>query len=161
MDYTHNNSDANAVNVDPRVTITKTKVIAFENAILSALPHPAAHTILQTYYDIFPATNVRISKSKYKLFSEAISKCSPPHFEMALGAFQNAFHFNPQASTYTKELGKRMYARVKHKCEETGQSIYQLQRATLLKSIDKVVEQRLKERSLQDLIHQVNTTLCV
>jgi hypothetical protein len=132
--------------VDPRVTITKSKVSVFEAAVHSSLPFEAAQTVMALCHEVFPAVNVRISKRKYNEFNQSILKWVPAHSEMALRAFQNAFQFDPHASTYTKELGQRMYARLKSKCEETSQSIYQAQRAVQMRSIDRLLEQRLKER---------------
>jgi hypothetical protein len=120
---------------DPRVFITKRKINAFEEAVKSTCGTEAGQVVMDTFRNIFPAANARIAKRKYQQLACSLQNLVPTHFEMALSAFKNAFGFDPDYSTYTKELGQRMYARLKTRCEETGQTIYSIQQPFLFRSL--------------------------
>jgi hypothetical protein len=63
----------------------------------------------------------RLTKKGYTEFEERLhGKYDDEETRDILKMFCDTFKFDPNISTYTKEMGKKMYQRRKQKSEETG-----------------------------------------
>lgn len=144
---------------DPRVLITKRKQSAFMNNVKNNLSincidscidrNQVATLVDAIYNDNFPQFNVRLAKSRFQKFSKALETALPDQFEMVSNAFKKAFQFDPDAKIYTPEIGQKAYARLKERCEESGQTMYKLMRTYHMNSFEK--QQQQLQLQLQQL----------